>query len=356
MDHHKLADVFGGNEADKATVAVHDGQSGAGAFVHALEGFFEGGRVLDKGEVGAHELGGWGGGAVVFHGADEVVTGEEAEEAAVWRDDGEFVLAGAQEGFDGMVESGVGGQVNQMSDHGIGHRHAAGEVFHFGVGGFLLSGEEDEECDEDEHGVAEEACEAEEDSKALTDSGGDGGGFGVGEIHRQKGTEDAASIHWERGDEIEKNQPDVDGSEFGQQSGAGVIELLPFFEASGLAENSDEEDRDEHIDEWASKSDDELLPRVVGHSLEAGHAADGEEGDVRSLDAERSGGKSVAEFVKEDAEEEGADEDEAVDRLGDATCEVITEANPCEEKEKSEVKLDLDAGDSGDYEGSGHGM
>ena len=82
---------------------------------------------------------------------------------------------------------------------------------------------------------------------------------------------------------------------------------------------------DHDIHKRASDGDDQLLPRLVGHALKAGHAADGQQRDVRRGNAEDARGQCVTEFVQQHACKERDNEQHARDSSSRAADLIIGE-------------------------------
>ena len=110
------------------------------------------------------------------------------------------------------------------------------------------------------------------------------------------------------------------------------------------------------VDGRAGQGHQQLLPGVVGHPLEPGHPADGQEDDVARADAEAPGGQRVPQLVQDHDAEQRQDEDQATDRLPDiAVGQVVLDADPDQQEEEREVDVDVDAGDPANPPGPAHG-
>ena len=79
-----------------------------------------------------------------------------------------------------------------------------------------------------------------------------------------------------------------------------------------------QQEHDHDIDERSGDGDDELFGRLVRHALEAGEAADGEQGNVRRANAIAPRGKGVAKFVAQHTDEDERDDGHAADGSGGA--------------------------------------
>jgi len=75
----------------------------------------------------------------------------------------------------------------------------------------------------------------------------------------------------------------------------------------------EQHDGDEHVDRRAGQRHAKLLPGILRHPFQPGHAADGQERDIAGLDAESPGHQGVPQFVQHDAPEDGQHERDAVE-------------------------------------------
>jgi hypothetical protein len=90
--------------------------------------------------------------------------------------------------------------------------------------------------------------------------------------------------------------------------------------------------------------------------LELGDAADREEEDLAGLDAVLAGGEGVAELVRDHGGEHGEHEDDAVERIEEgAAAAVAAHAGPQEEQQEGGVDAGVDAEESAEVPGPGHG-
>ena len=116
------------------------------------------------------------------------------------------MLGGAQERLHRVVQRCVRRQCHQVRDHRFGYRQVQRKVLHLRHRGFLLCAQENEEGNEDEHGVGEQSDEAKHKCQRLADPGGDLGGAAVRQGHGQQRAQYAAAVHWKGGNEVEEHQ------------------------------------------------------------------------------------------------------------------------------------------------------
>src|SRR5690606_3147761 len=90
-------------------------------------------------------------------------------------------------------------------------------------------------------------------------------------------------------------------------------------------------------------SHDELFVRALGKPLQPGDAADGQERDVRRVDAEPFGGQRVTELVQQHRAENAQDESQALDHRGPPAHEVVAHREPEQKEQEGDVEPDGDA-------------
>ena len=193
----------------------------------------------------------------------------------------------------------------------------------------------------------------------MAEGRGNAGGLGVGHADGEGSSEDPAAVHRERRQEIEDRQRDVDEQDPLDQRHGGDVEVVREIRlrSAGGCINQHPKGRCDHdVDGWTGEGDQEFLPGIVGHALEAGDASDGQESDVPGPDAEALRGQCVTEFVQDDAGKEGEDKQGVgEDGFGvHAACEAGDD-DPDDEESKREMDLYADSGDGGEIEGPAHG-
>ena len=75
-------------------------------------------------------------------------------------------------------------------------------------------------------------------------------------------------------------------------------------QGAGHGQDHEETERDHHVHRGAGQRHPQLLARVVRHTFEPGHSADGQEHDVPGTDTETPGGEGMPVLVKNHAAED----------------------------------------------------
>ncbi len=123
---------------------------------------------------------------------------------------------------------------------------------------------------------------------------------------------------------------------------------------SGEDEPAVECRRENQGDEWSRQGDQQFLPGLVGHSLQPGDSSDRKQDHIGSPDPESPGHEDVAEFMEEDAGEQGEEQNGGVNRPGAPAFLVSAHRPPGDEQKEGEVHLDVGARDPGDAKGPVH--
>ena len=165
------------------------------------------------------------------------------------------------------------------------------------------------------------------------------------QTHGQQGAQHTATVHREGRQKIEHDKDHVDGEKFGQKVAAAFGHFLQITHAEKAAEHDVEPEGDDHVDRGTGQCDDEFLPRFVRHALESRDAANGEECDVRRVDAVSAGRQGMTEFVQDHADEKQDDERKPDNHGPVAALRVIDETEPRQQQEKRGVDAHVDAGD-----------
>ena len=137
-------------------------------------------------------------------------------------------------------------------------------------------------------------------ARTKTETGGEQRAQHPAAVHREGGD------HIEHGEEeIHRREP-VDHRETRTLDGrkAGLVEPR--------SRQRDEHKGDDDIDRRAGDGDEEFLVRFFRDALEPRHAADRQQGDVGRGDAECARSEYVAEFMRQHADEQQDDEDQAL--------------------------------------------
>ena len=104
------------------------------------------------------------------------------------------------------------------------------------------------------------------------------------------------------------------------------------------------DDGDQDIDRRSRDRDDQLLPGIGRHSLQARNAANGQQSDVRSPNPKSLCRESVAKLMQQHAKKDQQCESHSIHRRLRAAFRVINPSVEAEEQQKSEVDSHLNAG------------
>ncbi len=178
---------------------------------------------------------------------------------------------------------------------------------------------------------------------------------GMADDHGEERSENASSVHGKGGDEVEENEHDIHHRQFRQERSRRVGEIRGLPPVEAQADRDEEPRRDDHVHERPGERDDQFLMGLVRHALHAGDPSDGQQGDVRRLDAEGLRGDGVAELVQEDARKEQEDEADPLHGGLFPSGQVIADPDEGEQQEEGQMDPDFDAGDGGDTDGPAHG-
>jgi hypothetical protein len=170
----------------------------------------------------------------------------------------------------------------------------------------------------------------------LPDHCGDGGGLRVGEPKRQRGAQQPAAVHRERGNEVEEEHRRVDDEHLRQN--LLKAPRLPQIKLAQMerAEPHEQSRENGEVDQRPRDGDDHLLERVFGHFFERGHAADGQQGDALDADAETLGDEAVPEFVQTHTDKNQTDEQHGRRRAQPPAA--VVKSEPAEVEEKDEKR------------------
>ena len=102
---------------------------------------------------------------------------------------------------------------------------------------------------------------------------------------------------------MKSEQEDVHAEQVGGELAAPRVEEQEVFLLPGESEPRAQAEHDGERHGGSGEGDDQLLPRLLGQSLEARQAADGREQDFGRADAVTTRGEDVTEFVQQNAEE-----------------------------------------------------
>jgi len=118
-------------------------------------------------------------------------------------------------------------------------------------------------------------------------------------------------------------------------------------------EHQAENASDDYVHGRPRERHDDFLNRLLRNPFEPRHATDRQEDHVRRLHAIALGGKNVAEFVQQHAQEQERDEHNARHRRVPAALHVVCAGNPQEEQQKGDVQANHGAfhGTDGDRPG-----
>jgi hypothetical protein len=201
------------------------------------------------------------------------------------------------EGGDGVV--GVDGVDVLAGRHHVRDGDALEGGVHDGALGFPGGADVDEERDADEQEVQrEDADDAHDEREQLPDLGGNLGCAGERPLPGEQRAEDAAAVHREAGEEVERGEREVHEREVAEDEPREVQRGRERLEGDVAAGG----ERD--ADGGAGERDVELLVPLLGLVAEAGDAAENPERDGVDGEAVPHGDDGVSEFVEDDAGEE----------------------------------------------------
>lgn len=231
----------------------------------------------------------------------------------------------------------------EFGHHSTPDRNAAQAGFHLHHAGLLLSANPDEEGDEEQEGVAEQANDSEQEGHALPDAGGNLGRLDVFEAQGKQRPQDAPAIHREGRQQVEADQEQVDGHQPLEERAAGQRQAGKRDQGAGQDEVGKQDGSNDHVDGRAGQRHPQFLDGLVGHALQAGDAADGQQGDVAPL-AVAAGGPGVAVLVQDDREEE-QQEAHAFEHAGQAAgLHLVTEAEEGNQEQEGSVNVHVNVG------------
>ena len=165
-----------------------------------------------------------------------------------------------------------------------------------------------------------------------------------------------AAVHRERRQQVEGCQRHVDPEELVEKAATDTHHFLRAARDS-LAHRQHEIDADGQydVDSRSGERHHDFLPGILGHPLQAGHPADGQERYVARADAVVPGGQCVTQLVQDHDAEQSQDEDQATYRLPQvAVRQVVRQGHPAEQKEKRGMDVDVDARNSANPPGPVH--
>lgn len=221
--------------------------------------------------------------------------------------------------------------------------------------GFLLCTDKDKERDEDQHGVAEQTENPEHNSQHLADPGGNAGRVAIGHGHDQQGSQDAAAIHGEGGDQIKEDEADVDGSKFREQFASGRGDILDIFHASLTSEHQDQKPRNNDVDQGAGDRHDQFFGRSLRDSLKPGDAPNWQQCDVGGGNTKSSRRQDMTKLMKQNARENQCCKNNAFNSARQAASGEMHRGDPREENNKRRVNANIDTENASDFDGSKHG-
>ena len=128
-------------------------------------------------------------------------------------------------------------------------------------------------------------------------------------------------------------------------------------EAAGGRQPDQQDGRDDHVHRRSGQRDPEFLHRFLRHLLQARNAADGQQGDVARLDAVAARHQRVPQFMQDHAAKQGDDEGDAPQRgLNILSGAPVIEPQKGEQQQKREVKINVNAEQSAEFERPFHGI
>ena len=98
----------------------------------------------------------------------------------------------------------------EFAHHRARDRKPARDIFHLREGGLLRRADVNEQRDEDQKWIPNQSDKSKDERKTLADAGSDLCGPRIAQPRRKQSAQDAAAIHWECGQQIKKEQQDVD--------------------------------------------------------------------------------------------------------------------------------------------------
>ncbi len=134
----------------------------------------------------------------------------------------------------------------------------------------------------------------------------------------------------------------------------GSLNLFKILHGCRLAKKESEHHSYDHVNQRASDSDNQFLPRLVGHTLKSGHPTNREQRDIRRGNPKSSRCQDVAEFVQQNAAKERQDKQHARNRGRRASYLIIGKSDPCQKEEERNVDAHFRSGDTSDFDGPAH--
>ena len=195
-------------------------------------------------------------------------------------------------------------------------RDAAQGALHLDHAGLLRRADPNEEGDEEQERVREQADEPEEQRDPLAEAGGDVRGPCVFHAHRQQGAHHSPAIHRECRQQVEEHQREVDEHHAFEERSLRDAQAGERHEQRLTRQPGIEDGGDDGVDGRPGQRHPQLLPRVFGHALQPGEAADRKQRDVTRLDPVAPRGQGVPELVQQDAPEQHQHEPDAFQRPG----------------------------------------
>ncbi len=222
------------------------------------------------------------------------------------------------------------------------------------VAGLPAGGEEDEYGHQHQQRIAHQSEKPEEHRQPLPDRGCDARGARIAHPDRQQGPQHAAAIHGKRRDQVEDEEHHVGGGDPAGQGRLRLLELGHLRQVEAGSQHDDQHQRDDEVDGGTGQRHHDLLAGLFRHALQRGDAADRQQRDIGGADAVAAGGKHMAELVQHDAQEQGDDEHDPVDRRRRAALGPVDGGDPRQQQKERDVDAHGGAGDIEQPKGPTH--
>jgi hypothetical protein len=292
LNPQELTDILHGQEPDKAAV-LRDRKGVTIAVSEPSQGGFQHLAGIHDLEAAIHDSS-HGSPPVPFRESfEEILLGYDALYSVV-RHHGEVPLRASQDESDGTIKAVTRSKALKIGDHGSTHGNAAQGGPHLGHARLLGGADPDEKGDEEKEWVAEQANEPQEKGDPLTEVGGDLSGPGVVGAHGEKGPQHSPAVHGKGWNHVETSQEEIHHHHALHERAGGDGQVGQRLQAPRHDEGNEKEGGNDEVHCRSCQGHPELLDGLVGHALQSGHAADGEQGDVTGPDAVPLGGDGMA--------------------------------------------------------------
>ena len=138
---------------------------------------------------------------------------------------------------------------------------------------FLLRAHENEERNEDEEGVTEKSKDAEENSQRLADERRNVRRAQIIHSHGKDRAQNPSAIHRESGNEIEKNEANINRGQLRKHRHARRVQVLKIRHGGAMAEIKSQENGDSHVDQRSGNRDEQFLFWILRYVIEARDSA-----------------------------------------------------------------------------------